>query len=154
MDTETEYEPESALPTGEFTITAELTDTEIDALVLAALMRRARRLDDLIEAKGEERRLHWSAELHQLRDGRGPDGEAWHEQHYLSREVPFHGRSTVRKPTRITAETSNAAITLIADGAVERWCADQRAARRHLLAGYADRWTAELRRLRDQQLGG
>lgn len=152
MDTEHAHEPESGLPEGEFTVTAATTDTEINALVLAALMRRARVLDNRIEARGEDRRLRWASELHQLRDGRGPGDEEWHEQHYTSREVPFHGRSTVWRPVRITAETSNAAISLIADGAVERYCADARAETRHLLAGYANRWTAELRQLRDEQL--
>lgn len=153
MHTEHANEPESCLPTDEFTVTAELTDAEIDALVLAALMRRARTIDNQIEARGEDRRLRWSSELHQLRDGCGPGGEAWHAEHYTSREVPLHGRSTVWQPPRITAETSNAAISLMVDGAVERWCADARAEKRHVLSRYADRWTAELRALRDEQLG-
>lgn len=147
-----DIETESGLPEGEFSVTAETTDPEIDALVLAALMRRARVIDNRIEARGEDRRLRWSAELHQLRDGLGLGDEEWHEEHYTSREVPWHGRSTVWQPVRITAETSNAAISLIVDGAVERWCADARAEKRHVLAGYADRWTAELRQLRDEQL--
>lgn len=148
MDTD----PESCLPADEFTVTAATPDAEIDALVLAALMRRARVIDNRIEARGEDKRLRWSAELHQLRESCGPDDEQWYEQHYTSREVPFHGRSTVWQPVRITAETSNAAISLIVDGAVERWCADARAEKRHLLAGYANRWTAELRQLRDEML--
>lgn len=142
---------ESRLPSGEFTITGTTSDTEIDGQVLAALNRRATVLDEKIAARGEELRLLWLSQLHQLRETCEPGETEWLDENHLSREVPWHGGTRRWMPFEVTDGTSDAAIQLVVDGGVDRHCADARADRRHLLVTYADAWTAELRQLRDER---
>ena len=109
-------------------------------------------MDAGIAAAAEELRTRWRYELREIRDNCGPGEAEEHREHFLSRLVPHpDGCSLWWAPFQVSAETSAAAIEMVVDGGVDRWSGDERSARRHKLASYADAWTEELRRLRDER---
>ncbi len=135
-----------------FEITCDTTDAEIDAQVLAACRHRAAEMDAAIAAEGEELRTKWRYELREMRDNCAPGEAEEHPEHFLSQLVPHaDGCSLWWAPFTVTADTSDTAIEMVVDGGVARWGADGRSEKRHKLASYADAWTEELRRLRDER---
>nr|WP_046284146.1 hypothetical protein [Mycobacterium sp. UM_NZ2] len=91
--------------------------------------------DAEIAARAEELRAQWTAELTVLRDQCGPDGLAQHDEHFLSRLVPYGGGASLWwAPYQVTSETSDAAIALVVDGAVRRYAADAQSDARHEIA--------------------
>ncbi len=135
-----------------FEITCDTTDAEIDAQVLAACRHRAAEMDAAIAAEGEELRTKWRYELLEMRDNCAPGEAEEHSEYFLSRLVPHDdGFSLWWAPFEVSADTSDTAIEMVVDGGVDRWGTDARSEKRHRLAAYADAWTEELRRLRDER---
>lgn len=135
-------------------VTAATTDTEIDAMVLAACRRRAAEADERIAAAGEAKRAVWEAEVREMRDELEPGEADEYPEHFLSRLTPHaDGVTWWWAPFTVTADTSDTTIALVTAGGVDRLTADDRADARHALAADADAMTAELRRRRDALRG-
>ncbi|MCB9441145.1 MAG: hypothetical protein H6523_12965 [Mycolicibacterium sp.] len=131
-------------------VTSATTDSEIDAMVLAACRLRAAEADARIAAAGQAKRVMWEAELREMRDDLEPGQSDDYPEHFLARLSPHaDGHTWWWAPFTVTAKTSDSAIALVTAGGVDRLTADDRSDARHRLAAEADVWTAELRRRRD-----